>query len=194
MYEDVADFHKKFGIPTAGSEPCRIPDHQVLEYRIKFLNEELEEFEEACARGSLTDMLDALVDLAWVAMGTAHYMKAPFDEAWAEVRRANNERVLVTRENCPPEKQYRRDMVMKPPGWRGPELLRVIADHNTRLKRLAEKQVVINRVLDDIGDATSVSLPPVELGKDDEPVTDGHPLGCRCAWCKPIDLAANKGT
>lgn len=134
MYDDVADFHRKFNIPVAGTELCRIPDYTIVEYRTKFLEEELQEFRDACAEGSLVKALDALCDLAWVAMGTAHYFRAPWDEAWAEVRRANNDRVLVTPENCPPEKRYRKDMVMKPPGWREPDILGVIREHNVRIR------------------------------------------------------------
>lgn len=147
MYDDVADFHTKFNIPIAGSEPARIPDYTIVEYRTKFLHEEMKEFEDACARGSLVDAFDALMDLAWVAMGTAHYFRLPWDQGWRELVRANNDRVLVTPENCPPEKKYRKDMVMKPPGWRPPDLLRVIRDHNSRLKRVdwgGDRSVVTN--------------------------------------------------
>jgi predicted HAD superfamily Cof-like phosphohydrolase len=176
MYKDVKEFHEKFGIPVAGKEPCRIPDYEILEYRFKFLEEELEEFRQAAENGNLVEMLDALADIAWVAMGTAHYFHAPWDEIWAEVKRSNNERVSVTRENCPPSKQYRRDMVMKGPDWSPPRIKEVIAAHNRQMKLWEDpSQLGVNEA-----DTRHRGL-IADVNLADKK----HDLGCECDICNP---------
>jgi predicted HAD superfamily Cof-like phosphohydrolase len=173
MYEDVKDFHFKFGIPVAGSGPCKMPAADIIEYRTKFLTEEVEEFMDACAEDNLAEAFDALLDIAWVAMGTAHYFGAPWDEGWAEVVRANMDRVTVTRENCPPEKQYRKDMVVKPPGWKPPQLLHVICDYNL-LTLSRQKQLNIPEFLrkHEEPEVLSVKELAAQVG-----VTLTHPIG-----------------
>lgn len=196
MYKDVADFHKKFNVPgVAGTEPCRIPDYQILEYRTKFLEEELQEFKDAQAAGSLVEMLDALADIVWVALGTAHYFKAPFDQVWAEVRRANNERVLATPETCPPNKKYRSDLIMKPEGWEPPRIRAVIAAYNKEMKLLDAQEVAQLGA----GSPIDISVPIIGVINVDNPAdprhkewlempedlsTKDHPLGCDCDICE----------
>lgn len=181
MYDDVATFHKKFNIPTAGNGPCQMPDQSIIEYRTKFLKEELVEFMEACEEGSLVDAFDALLDIAWVAMGTAHYFGAPWEEGWEEVARANMDRVLVTRENCPPEKRYRRHMVMKPEGWKPPDLLRVIRDHNMAMNQ---------RCFSFDGEPKT----PSDVVSLEDFTPDGaeqlHSFNCICETCVPNDEAS----
>jgi predicted HAD superfamily Cof-like phosphohydrolase len=123
---DVGRFHEKFGLPVTGKSPPRLLSPAVLVFREKFLQEELDEFREAHAAGDLEKCLDALCDLAWVAIGTAHYMGLPFDAGWREIRRANMEKVLASSD---PNKPYRTDFVVKPPGWRGPDHATVLERH-----------------------------------------------------------------
>lgn len=195
MFEDVGEFHTKFGLPVAGSGPCRLPDFTTIEYRVKFLEEELNEFIEACDRGSLVDACDALVDLAWVAFGTLHYFKAPGDELWAEVRRANMEKVTETTyaalagEQAPEHKRGRVEKIRKPPGWKEPDVLRVIREHNTALKRRARVDVGQRLDVKLPGDdaakpmvVTNVGGPEFEL-IEEVSVEAAHPLGCSCKLC-----------
>lgn len=127
--QDVAAFHERFGIPVTGrSGPPALMDQKTLDYRVMFLREELHEFIDCCADGNLAGALDALVDLSWVAIGTAHYMGCPFDAAWAEVRRANMDKVGVAA-GGDPNKPYRDSgpQVVKPPGWLPPDIEGVVA-------------------------------------------------------------------
>jgi len=129
FFDDVATFHEKFGLPvTDDGEVCGAmsPEHE--RYRIGFLEEELQEFKDACRSGNLAEQVDALVDLAWVAMGTAHYLGAPFNEAWKEVVRANMAKTRVAND---PNKPYRAPgAVVKPPGWQPPDIEGMIHRHN----------------------------------------------------------------
>lgn len=131
FFDDVGDFHRKFNIPAFEPDVrCRFPSPSILEYRLKFLEEELAEYKKAVAEGNLVEALDALADLAYVAFGTAHYYNAPMNDIWREVQRSNMERVLATPETTPPDKSYRFDLVVKPPGWKGPQIEDILFHHN----------------------------------------------------------------
>ncbi len=132
FFEDVGEFHYRFGQPYTDSgrdDRCRFPSPEELEYRIKFLKEEITEFEEATENQDLPKALDALVDLVYVALGTAHYFHAPFVEAWDEVHAANMRKVRAS----PEDHEHKRGPVepmRKPPGWIPPDIEKVIEDYN----------------------------------------------------------------
>lgn len=141
-FDDVGEFHRKFGIPAFDPrKPCRMPSVETLVYRQKFLDEELQEYRDAVVEGDVEKAMDALIDLAYVAFGTAHYFNAPLHAMWLEVQRANMDKVLVTRENCPPDKTYRADegLVMKPEGWKPPQHAQILAAHNNFAIRMARR-------------------------------------------------------
>lgn len=141
-FTDVGEFHRKFDIPVYDPRKlCAIPPPEIVQYRIKFLKEELAEFEKAIAENDLVEALDAIADIVYVAMGTAHYFNAPFDQVWREIQRANMERIKVTRENCPPDKQYRPDLVIKPPGWKEPQIAKLLEIHNNFARRMVRRSI-----------------------------------------------------
>lgn len=140
-YNDVGEFHRKFDIPAYDPRnPCAFPSPEILEYRLKFLREEMIELNTAIDERNLVEALDALADIVYVALGTAHYFNAPFSQIWNEVQRSNMERVKCTRENCPPDKQYRADMVIKPPDWKPPQIERILQSHNTFARRMVGRK------------------------------------------------------
>jgi predicted HAD superfamily Cof-like phosphohydrolase len=129
FFDEVGDFHRKFDLPGTGGDFCQPMTPSVLRYRTEFLEEELTEFKLASRTNDVAGMLDALVDIAWVAMGTAHYMGAPFNEAWAEVFKANMKKIIR-----PPDVEHPRgptETICKPPDWVPPNIAQVIEDHNT---------------------------------------------------------------
>lgn len=73
-FQDVLEFHRKYGQPH-GTRP-QLLTPQAFEFRHKFLDEELQEFHEA---KHLVGQLDALMDLVYVAIGTALYVGCPQD-------------------------------------------------------------------------------------------------------------------
>lgn len=99
----------------------------MIGYRLKFLEEELDELRKAINERDLADVADALADIVWVALGTAHYFGLPFDHVWAEVRRANMDKVRVPRGNDPTQKNWRVDVITKPAGWQPPDITKVLA-------------------------------------------------------------------
>ena len=68
MIGNVAEFHEKFGLPL-GTDDQLMQDPAAQEFRVKFLQEELDELKEALASGDKVGAFDALLDLAYVAAG-----------------------------------------------------------------------------------------------------------------------------
>lgn len=116
-FEDVAAFHSKFNVECA-TKPSLMTG-ELFEFRTKFLIEELEEFINAHRKGDMENAADSLVDLVWVAMGTAHVMGLPWKRLWSEVRRAN-----MAKERATHAGQSKRGSaldVIKPEGWIAPD-------------------------------------------------------------------------
>lgn len=116
MYDDVGEFHRRFELPhsTDGNPPAAL-ELSDLTYRIGFMLEELCEFNRAASQDDLAGMLDALVDLVYVAMGTAQLKRLPFNEAWVEVHRAN-----MAKERGPTAARGHHLDVRKPKDWTPP--------------------------------------------------------------------------
>ncbi len=142
-FMDVGDFHAKFGLPTAGNTAPTVLAPDVIVFRARFLLEELAEFFQAVGMvgpastlltmvkaldesfigddADLPAALDALCDLNYVSLGTAHLMGLPFDEAWAEVQRANMSKERATSADDPRNTRPHALNVVKPEGWKAPD-------------------------------------------------------------------------
>lgn len=130
-YHDVGQFHVKFGLPSAQHAGPTIPHlltNEVFNYRFKFLIEEIDELWEAYDTGDLAGAADALIDLVYVAMGTAQMMDLPWPALWDEVQRANMAKVRATGANDPRAKRGSALDVVKPKGWRPPDIAAVLSE------------------------------------------------------------------
>lgn len=67
--ELVTRFHAAFGAPVA-STPTLIPAERAL-LRVRLIQEELAEYEQAAVEGDLVEIADALGDLLYVVYGSA---------------------------------------------------------------------------------------------------------------------------
>ncbi len=141
---DVASFHKKFTINYDGLP--RMLDFETLQFRLKFMREELQEYEthadkanfelkhdwinqqdqlvkspedQASFTHELAQCLDALMDEMYVVLGTAHLHGFNVYEAWDRVHQANMAKVLVTNPADASEKMKLK--ISKPPGWEPPK-------------------------------------------------------------------------
>lgn len=108
-FDSVAAFHEKFGLATVKDGPPRELDIATTEFRIKFMLEELKEYASACGydlwwslvhdaldgRQDLPIAADSLVDLVYVALGTAQLHQLPWPKLFAEVQKAN-----MSKERC----------------------------------------------------------------------------------------------
>ena len=109
-FDDVKDFHRNvLGISSWTYT------QQLLGERTHFLFEEVLEFDRAKNALDIVGMADALADIIYVALGTAHILDLPFEEIWAVVQKANMAKVRGT------TKRGNAIDAAKPEGWVSPE-------------------------------------------------------------------------
>jgi hypothetical protein len=113
-YLDVRKFHLKFN-QVAGFRPQFIST-RLAEERFKFMQEELREWWElGVMKGNLAEIADGLIDLVYVAKGTAVMYGLPWRELWDDVHGANMRKVpKITHRGTAHD-------VGKPEGWVGPQ-------------------------------------------------------------------------
>ncbi len=115
---DVMQLYTKFGIPFY-HVPGLLTQERFSE-RYIFLLEELDEFKHAVNNNDMALMADALVDLVYVAKGTAAMMGLPWKKLWNDVQRANLSKVKGTT-----HRNMRHDLV-KPKDWKGPQTWKIL--------------------------------------------------------------------
>lgn len=122
-FNDVGDFHEKFGLHNTTHHPAgptgAEEDVELLWFRIKFMQEELDEFIKASGEDDHVEMFDALLDLVYVAMGTAHLLGYPWKQGWDEIQRANMTKERAATDGSNSKRGSSFDVV-KPAGWVGP--------------------------------------------------------------------------
>lgn len=116
--DDIRKFHEKFSLTYSG--PPRDLPNDLSMFRIKFLNEEVDEYDEASADEDRARQLDALVDIVYVALGTAYLHGFDFAEAWRRVHEANMQKVRAA--SASESTRNSTHDVVKPPGWKAPNL------------------------------------------------------------------------
>jgi len=124
MYDDVAKFHKEILKVDPPLLPTLTSDLFTTE-KVRFLNEELEEYATAAYEGDIVKATDGLLDLIYVALGALYSMGVPVNKCWDAVQAANMRKVRGT--------THRGNEVdaIKPPGWVAPdaEIARLIGRH-----------------------------------------------------------------
>lgn len=130
-FSDVGDFHEKFGLPVVreqgpqslgfGPGPTGAENNEeLMQFRIKFMEEELLEFIKGFEEGDIAQMADALADLQYVVLGTAHILGLPWQALWDDVQRANMTKERAAADGSNSKRGSSFDVV-KPEGWVGPE-------------------------------------------------------------------------
>lgn len=153
LWADVAAFHEKFELTYRG-KPRQLPS-SMQTFREHFMTEELEEYESSAFIGAkalatpvhkdgtsdeaefvyrLELQLDALVDLIYVALGTAYLHGFNFPEAWTRVQAANMKKVrkLKADTNATVSGRAPEFDVVKPQGWEPPRHTDLVEDHAHR--------------------------------------------------------------
>jgi len=122
-FEKVIEFREQFHLPSY-SQPSLLKDEDFL-FRYQLCAEELLEIMQAHRKGSVADFADGLADLLYVVYGLAHESGIPIDMVFAEVHRANMQKIRTTREN--PGKRNSTNDVAKPADWKPPDIVGVLA-------------------------------------------------------------------
>lgn len=117
LEQDIQDFHSKFQLEY--KDGARQLPAELQDFRSKFLQEELDEYNEAVKEKDLVKQFDALIDLVYVAIGTAYLQGLPFQLGWTAVHAANMLKVRAERESD--SKRGSTFDVVKPEGWQKPD-------------------------------------------------------------------------
>lgn len=128
-FANVKAFHEKFDL-LRPDLPTLLPA-DVLEFRYKFLHEEVTEFKAAHDAGDLATAADSLIDLVYVAMGTAVMMGLPWQLLWDAVQTANMQKVRASDANHSASTTGRGHAqdVVKPDGWQHPDIKQLLVDY-----------------------------------------------------------------
>jgi hypothetical protein len=99
--DEVELFNATFGKPN-NYTPV-IPERKEWEFVYNFILEELEEYKEACEKGDIVEVLDALCDITYVSLGNGvmlHGLKDKFNDAYAEVQASNMSKACNSEEEA----------------------------------------------------------------------------------------------
>ena len=128
LIKDIDAFHKKFKFEK--NDKVGIPDNnELVNFRTSFLVEELAEYTQAITKKDAAGALDALVDIVYIALGTAWLFNLPFEKAWQEVQKANMSKIRTKSKS---KKRGTSFDVVKPKGWRPPDIEQVIEEEREK--------------------------------------------------------------
>lgn len=191
LFGDIIRFHRKFDLEYTDGPRPQLPgaaDARLAEitqmlrrldevvkllqtpenlqvFRTRFMIEELTEYVDAVARGSAADAFDALIDLVYVALGTAYLHGFPFNSGWRRVQDANMEKV---RGDAVTSKRGSTHDVVKPEGWQPPDLTDLVAAGRYEMTEADWRE--IEREFDDPPDGPNP--PREEIGERDVEIDD----------------------
>ena len=98
---EVEEFNHTFGKPN--NYVPTMPTEKEWKFVYDFIMEELEEYKEACEKGDITGVLDALCDITYVSLGNGvmlHGLKDKIEDAYAEVQASNMSKSCATEEEA----------------------------------------------------------------------------------------------
>jgi predicted HAD superfamily Cof-like phosphohydrolase len=99
--DEVELFNATMGKPN-NYEPT-IPERKEWEFVYNFILEELEEYREACERGDIVEVLDALCDITYVSLGNGAMLHGLKDKVWPayqEVQASNMSKACKTEDEA----------------------------------------------------------------------------------------------
>ena len=115
---DIAGMHRYYDVNEKVNEFDKEKLQQFLNFRMAFLDEELAETKKAVREKNAEEIVDGLIDLCVVAIGTLDSMGIDSYTAWDKVLRAN----LAKEVGVKPERPNPLGLpdLIKPAGWKAP--------------------------------------------------------------------------
>lgn len=113
--KDIFKMHEHYGVHPVMDQMDADKLREFLKFRINFLQEELDEMKNA---DNAEDVVDALIDLCVVAIGTLDSFDVDSHKAWNEVLKANMKKKVGIKESRP--NPLGLPDLIKPPGWKAP--------------------------------------------------------------------------
>jgi len=122
-FKDMQDMHKKYGVhkwmqAELQSDVDWRKINKFMEFRIKMMQEELDETKKAYQDKNEEEIVDGIIDLCVFAIGTLEVFGVDANKAWDEVYRANMSKEVGIKEGRP--NPLGLPDLVKPEGWEGP--------------------------------------------------------------------------
>tara|TARA_Y100001938_G_scaffold120177_1_gene166739 strand:+ start:939 stop:1352 length:414 start_codon:yes stop_codon:yes gene_type:complete len=119
--DDMYNMHKKFGVHewVKKNKDNKELMRKFLEFRIRFLQEELDETRKAVYASDAEEIVDGLIDLCVVAIGTLDAFDVNARVAWNEIFEANMSKEPGIKESRP--NPLGLPDLIKKPDWKGPD-------------------------------------------------------------------------
>ena len=113
--DDINHMHTHYGVKEATSKLDSKKLKAYLEFRFNFLQEELNEGKLAVQAGNSEEIVDALIDLCVVAIGTLDAYGVDARKAWDQVLFANMAKEVGIKDSRP--NPFGLPDLIKPEGW-----------------------------------------------------------------------------
>ena len=114
---DVEDMHSKYKVHSwIAANPDKLAD--LMKLRMRMLNEEFAETMDAYLQADSEELVDGLIDLVVIAIGTLDIAGVDVNMAWERVHDANMSKEVGVKPGRP-NKLGLPDLI-KPDGWRSP--------------------------------------------------------------------------
>lgn len=118
MPKDMKQMHEKYGVHEWVENATKEQLLKFLEFRINFLKEEFDETKTAFANHDAEEVVDGLIDLVVIALGTLDAFDVDANLAWKEVLKANMAKEVGVKEGRP--NPLGLPDLVKPEGWEAP--------------------------------------------------------------------------
>lgn len=121
-HHDINEMHAKYGVHDWIEDNMDNPElmQKFLDFRLKFLEEELNETKAAAQYDrNASEVVDGLIDLCVIAIGTLDAFNVDAQKAWEAVHAANMAKEVGVKESRP--NPLGLPDLIKPEGWKGPE-------------------------------------------------------------------------
>ena len=120
-FKDMQDMHKKYGVDKwmdaeKNSDWSRL--NKFMDFRIKMMQEELDETKTAFKNGDAEEVVDGIIDMCVFAIGTLEVFGVDANKAWDQVLKANMSKEVGIKEGRP--NPLGLPDLVKPEGWEGP--------------------------------------------------------------------------
>jgi predicted HAD superfamily Cof-like phosphohydrolase len=114
---DIAEMHAKYGVHEwVKNNPDKL--EQLLHFRVAFLKEEYDETFKAAGMKDAEEIVDGLIDLCVVAIGTLDQFGIDANKAWDRVHESNMTKEVGVKESRP--NPLGLPDLIKPEGWEAP--------------------------------------------------------------------------
>ena len=117
--KDINEMQTKYGVHDWIKKASPEQRNEYLKFRAEFLKEELTELDNAIYHADSEEVVDALIDLCVVAIGTLDSFQVDGHKAWNEVLKANMNKQVGVKEGRP--NPLGLPDLTKPEDWEAPD-------------------------------------------------------------------------